>query len=306
MIYDIILAVKRFYMTKLSVIIPVYNVEKYLSDCLNSVVNQTLKDIEIICINDGSTDKSREILQEFADKDSRIKIIDQENKGQAAARNMGMKLAKGEFIGFVDSDDWIAADFYEKLYDSAIKFNADIAAGSIKRCFASGKSEDWIKYKRNIYTHRIKKKFDLCKIPKYHYIWNKIYNRKKLVFADITFEEGIYFEDLEFTHKSLYYLKNFVTVPEVCYYYRDNVNSTVNLKSDRHYNDLFYAIRKCQQFIKTHNMSVNYKYYNWLDKEIWKIFGITFLVIKKNEFQLKVLLFGFIEIFHKINYTRRL
>lgn len=292
-------------MTKLSVIIPVYNVENYLRDCLNSVVNQTLKDIEIICINDGSTDKSREILQEFADKDSRIKIIDQENKGQAAARNVGIKEAKGEFIGFVDSDDWLAADFYEKLYDSAIKFNADIAAGSIKRCFASGKSEDWIIYKNITFTNKLRKKFDLCKVPKFHYIWNKIYRRVPFLHSGVTFEEGIYFEDLEFMHKVLCYLDNLVAVPDVFYYYRDNVNSTVNLKSDRHYNDLFYAIRKCQQFIKTHNMNVNYKYYNWLDKEIWKIFGITFLVIKKNEFQLKVLLFGFIEIFHKINYTRR-
>ena len=292
-------------MTKVSVIIPVYNVENYLRGCLNSVVNQTLKDIEIICINDGSTDKSREILQEFADKDSRIKIIDQENKGQAAARNVGIKEAKGEFIGFVDSDDWLAADFYEKLYDSAIKFNADIAAGSIKRCFASGKSEDWIIYKNITFTNKLRKKFDLCKVPKFHYIWNKIYRRGPFLHSGVTFEEGIYFEDLEFMHKVLCYLDNLVAVPDVFYYYRDNVNSTVNLKSDRHYNDLFYAIRKCQQFIKTHNMNVNYKYYNWLDKEIWKIFGITFLVIKKNEFQLKVLLFGFIEIFHKINYTRR-
>ena len=227
-------------MTKVSVIIPVYNVENYLRDCLNSVVNQTLKDIEIICINDGSTDKSREILQEFADKDSRIKIIDQENKGQAAARNIGIKLAKGEFIGFVDSDDWLAADFYEKLYDSAIKFNADIAAGSIKRCFASGKSEDWIIYKNITFTNKLRKKFDLCKVPKFHYIWNKIYRRVPFLHSGVTFEEGIYFEDLEFMHKVLCYLDNLVAVPDVFYYYRDNVNSTVNLKSDRHYNDLFY------------------------------------------------------------------
>lgn len=291
-------------MTKVSVIIPVYNVENYLRDCLNSVVNQTLKDIEIICINDGSTDKSREILQEFADKDSRIKIIDQENKGQAAARNLGIKQAKGEFIGFVDSDDSISPDFYEKLYDNAVKYNANIAVGNIKRCFESGKSEDWIKYKNITLTNKLRKKFDLCKVPKFHYIWNKIYRRIPFLHSGVTFEEGIYFEDLEFMHKVLCYLDNLVTVPDVFYYYRDNVSSTVNAKSDKHHNDLHYAIRKSQLFIKTHNIIVNYKYYNWLDKEIYKIFGIPIIIIKKNVFQTKVFLFGFIEIFSKINYKK--
>ena len=115
-------------MPKVSVIIPVYNVEKYLKQCLDSVVNQTLKDIEIICIDDGSTDSSPEILQEYVKKDERIKIITQQNKGSASARNSGIKKAKGEYIGFIDADDYISINYYEELYNAATKSNADISA----------------------------------------------------------------------------------------------------------------------------------------------------------------------------------
>lgn len=118
-------------MPKVSVIIPVYNTENYLRKCLDSVCNQTLKDIEIICINDCSPDGCLEILKEYASKDERIKIIDfKENKGAACARNAGIDTAQGEYIGFVDSDDFIDLDFYEKLYNKAVETGADAAKGN--------------------------------------------------------------------------------------------------------------------------------------------------------------------------------
>ena len=104
-------------MAKISVIIPVYNTEKYLRRCLDSVCNQTLSDIEIICINDCSTDNSLEILREYSAKDERVKVIDfKKNKGAAVARNIGIDEAQGECLGFVDSDDFVDLDFSEKLY----------------------------------------------------------------------------------------------------------------------------------------------------------------------------------------------
>ena len=118
---------------KVSVIIPVYNTEKYLEKCLYSVCNQTLSDIEIICINDCSTDNSREILNKYAADDERIKIINfEENKGAAAARNAGIDAATGEYIGFVDADDYPDLDFYEKLYNKAQETGADIVKGDYK------------------------------------------------------------------------------------------------------------------------------------------------------------------------------
>ena len=112
---------------KVSVIVPVYNVEKYLRQCLDSIINQTLKEIEILCINDGSTDSSPEILKEYEEKDSRIKIINKKNAGLSAARNQGLELAKGEYVSFIDSDDWINETFCEALYTAAKKYDSDIA-----------------------------------------------------------------------------------------------------------------------------------------------------------------------------------
>lgn len=111
---------------KVSVIVPVFNVEEYLSTSLDSILNQTLKDIEIICINDGSTDASLDILENYAKKDARIKIISKKNEGQGIARNIGLDNAQGEFIAFVDSDDFIKEDMLEKSYKKSVSKNLDL------------------------------------------------------------------------------------------------------------------------------------------------------------------------------------
>lgn len=110
-------------MPKISIIIPVYNTEKYLSRCLDSAINQTLKDIEIICVNDGSTDNSLDILKEYAAKDNRIKIISKGNEGAAITRNIGINVATGEYIGFIDSDDYVDLDYFEELYSNAPQYD---------------------------------------------------------------------------------------------------------------------------------------------------------------------------------------
>ena len=118
---------------KISVIVPVYNVAPYLARCLDSLINQTLKDIEIICIDDKSTDNSLEILHKYEQTDKRIRVIAlDKNSGVATARNAGIDAATGEYLGFVDSDDYVDADFYEKLYATAKKSDADMARGNVK------------------------------------------------------------------------------------------------------------------------------------------------------------------------------
>ena len=113
-------------MCKLSIIVPVCNVEKYLRECLESLINQTLKDIEIICINDGSKDHSLDILKEYERKDKRIYIIDKPNAGYGHTMNKGMDVAKGEYIGIVESDDFAAENMFESLYNLAIEHEADV------------------------------------------------------------------------------------------------------------------------------------------------------------------------------------
>ena len=123
----------------ISVIIPVYNAEKYLRECLDSVCGQTLQDIEIICVNDGSVDKSGEILAEYAAKDDRVRIISQPNNGPAAARSTGIGNASGQWLGFVDSDDLIVPDFYEHLLRNAVTYQADISHCGMKYFYPDGR-----------------------------------------------------------------------------------------------------------------------------------------------------------------------
>ncbi len=114
-------------MAKISIIIPVYNAEKYLDDCMDSVLNQTFEDFELILVNDGSTDRSGELCDEYAKNDKRIKVVHTENNGQGSARNTGIDMATGEYIGFVDCDDYIDYDMYEVLYDNMVRENADLS-----------------------------------------------------------------------------------------------------------------------------------------------------------------------------------
>lgn len=116
---------------KISIIVPVYNVEKYISKCLDSLINQTFSNLEIVIVNDGSTDNSRDICIQYQKRDSRIKLIDQKNQGVSMARNTGLLNASGNFIGFVDPDDWVELDMYERLLDEILQHDSDVAISNI-------------------------------------------------------------------------------------------------------------------------------------------------------------------------------
>lgn len=116
-------------MAKISVVVPVYNVEKYLKECIDSIINQTLEDIEIICVNDGSTDSSLEILNDYAKKDSRIIVINKSNSGYGHTMNMGLNAATGEYVGIIESDDFADKNMFEDLYKLAKEYDADIVKG---------------------------------------------------------------------------------------------------------------------------------------------------------------------------------
>ncbi len=188
----------------ISVIVPVYNVEKYLERCINSIANQTYKDIEIILVNDGSTDGSLEICRKYAAADNRIQVIDKPNGGLSSARNAGIAVAKGEYIGFVDSDDYIRPDMYEKLYSRITAAEADIAVcgyrwvdekgvdlpgyASIVEDEVCSKDEIFVKFTNNNYFY-------------YVTAWNRLY--KKRLFDSVKFPEGKLHED-EFTAHLFY------------------------------------------------------------------------------------------------------
>ena len=188
---------------KISTIIPIFNAEKYLDKCLTSIINQTLKDIEIICVNDGSTDNSLKILKYYSNLDDRIKIINTDNHGQGSARNRALKEAEGEFISFVDADDWIELNSYEILYNMAKKNNLDMLFFKMINYINS--TEELIK--TDIYDYKcFENKFNEGEIFSNMDIQDflfkiavcpvsKLYNRNFLLKYNHEFPEGIICED---------------------------------------------------------------------------------------------------------------
>ncbi len=287
-------------MIKVSVIVPVFNTEKYLEKCLNSLINQTLQDIEIICVNDGSTDKSADIIKKFTNKDSRFKLINQENKKQGAARNAGMKIAKGEYIGFVDSDDWVDLEYYEKLYNAAKKYNADMALATNIRT-GHGKDKKRLNITEEKFVTTLQDKIDVCQQWKNECPTNKIYRHSMLKNNNITWPEGVYCEDKLFTIKAVYYANSIVTVPDINYYYYRNPNSTVNSKAQKHYKQLKLdkniAKKSVLDFLKEKNAQIRDRDF-WATKYEFSFCGITLYRLEESFSTEKILLFG-LKIFEK-------
>lgn len=278
-------------MTKVSIIVPVYNVEKYLKRCLDSLVNQTLKDIEIICVNDGSTDGSLAILNEYVRNDDRIVVINQENSGQSVARNRGIDVAKGEYIGFVDSDDWVCEDYFERLHNSAIQNNAEIAVGGIIRLHKFNRRK-FLTFDKEIVASDINLKFELCDMPEKSYVWNKIYKSSKLKEIGLKFEEGIVFEDCIFTPQALFYFDKMVTVPDTYYFYWRRSDSTVKQKDEKTLANMAYAHKKVQEFIEKHNIDISS---HKPDCYRVKLFGLTVFKIRKKGPRKQYILFNIIK-----------
>lgn len=288
-------------MTKLSIIVPVYNVEKYLPKCLESLIKQTLKDIEIICVNDGSMDNSLAILKEFASRDSRIRIIDNQHQGVAKTRNTGIEQSTGEYIGFVDSDDYIDIDFFEKLYNSATKSNSDIAIASIlkhKNFFNIYNA----KYTKEETAITIQDKIKLCEDKKhfFFYAWNKIYHSGFIKENNIKFSEGQIYEDVMFAIKALYYSNKIISVYGTKYHYIEHENSLTKYKdkTGEKEHDLIKAYSELQEFCNSKNIEIPERL-NYYTKEN---FGFI-LNLYKGKYQSKIQLFNIFTIATISNYS---
>lgn len=224
---------------KVSIIIPVYNMEEYLRECLDSIINQTLQDIEIICINDGSTDNSLSILYEYKEKDNRIKIINQDNKGTGIARNNGIKIAVGEYIGFVDPDDWISLDYYEKLYKIANQKDLDIVCAKNRIEYLSKTEQKIFKINNKF----LKKELILRHIS----LWNKIF--KKDFINQYNFENlnTKCSQDLPFTIGSII-STNKIGIADTTYYYRV-LDTSAYHKKNKDYQEIFQIYNYIDNFI---------------------------------------------------------
>lgn len=214
----------------ISIIVPVYNAGSSLDKCVNSILNQTYNELELILVNDGSTDNSKKICEEYVKKDKRVKLINKENGGPGSAKNAGIENAKGKYIGFVDSDDYIENDMYEILYNLCVENNADISMIAFNKVI-NGKI---IKLKNFagetiIYDKLQAMKKLLLDNEIKNYSWNKLF--KKELFNDIEFSEKIYYEDIDATIK-LFEKSERIAYKKVCKYnYVQRSDSIVNCKS---------------------------------------------------------------------------
>ncbi|MBE6095218.1 MAG: glycosyltransferase [Schwartzia succinivorans] len=218
---------------KISVLIPVYNNESYLRECLDSVAKQSLCEIEIICINDGSTDASLSIMHEFADKDKRFIIIDKKNSGYGDSLNKGMEVARGEYVAVVESDDFIEDNMMEVLYNTAIKFDADI----VKSNFYEYTQENGSTFKELMNNALYDEVFSPWQYSKVFtgemFLWTSIYKKRFLDENGIRFNNtpGASYQDVSFIFKAYSCTERAVSVRDAFYHYRkDNPNSSVKSK----------------------------------------------------------------------------
>ena len=204
----------------LSVIVPVYKVEAYLRQCLDSIQKQTYRDLEILLVDDGSPDRSGEICEEYAQNDARFKVFHTSNQGLSAARNVGLRHAKGDFLSFVDSDDYLEIDMFEMMIKALEESGADVSIcnfwidspseSKIQQCDAGQFSRD------DVLEALLDEKIN-------NNVWNKLYRRN--LFEDVFFPEGINYEDIATLHKIIHKTKSVIVLSETYYHYRIRAES---------------------------------------------------------------------------------
>jgi len=286
---------------KVSIIIPAYNSSEYIDKCLISLIKQTLKEIEIIVVDDGSSDNTVEICNKYSNIDTRVKLIKQEHKKQGAARNNGTNQAKGEYIGFVDSDDWVDTDYYEKLYNAAKKYDSDIALATNIR-IGNGKTKKRLDIKEEKFVTSFQDKLDIGRQPTNPCPTNKIYRASMLKNNNITWQEGVFCEDKLFTIQAVYFANGIVSVPNTYYYYYRNMTSTVNSKSKEHLEkvalDKNNARKAVIEFLREKDKTVRDKEF-WAIKKDFRIAKICLYKIKESIKTERIYLFGIIPILEK-------
>lgn len=244
----------------ISVIIPIYNAEKYLEKCIESILIQTYKDFELILVDDGSKDNSGKICNEYAEKDSRIRVIHKKNAGVSAARNTGIENAKGEFIAFVDSDDWLEKNSLKILHREITEQNADLAAGSFERITRKGRQRHTFKsalYCGDEIAENITELIGLLCGP----VWGKLFRRDNIVNEQIRFNPEIpMLEDNYFLMTYLQFCKRIILKNEVVYNYDCTILNSAAHKFYQKYD--YYCACVCAAatgVVEKSNLDVNEK-----------------------------------------------
>ena len=264
---------------QVSIIVPVYNASKYLADCLNSLLKQTIKEIEVICIDDGSTDDSMDILDGFSSSDSRVKIISQQNKGAGAARNVGLHNATGEYVLFVDSDDYLECNSaLNDMYRHASKYDLDVLSINHIEVDCEKRKLRKIKRKNNFVYSGKRYLFDhngagITVMPV-----DKLCKREYLNEVDFSYREGVIYEDNDAAVNLLYMARRVMHLNKAYYVYRRHERSVTRRKiSAIHISSLISLINSLSDILNEYNNDKELKKY--LDSVIYKHLSVLYTYI---------------------------
>ena len=237
-------------MPKVSVIVPIYNVEKYLEKCINSLLSQTLEDIQIILVNDGSKDNSGNIAKEYEKNNkNRIIYVEKENGGLSDARNYGLKYATGDFIAFLDSDDYIEKNAYEEMYNKAIEENADYV-----ECDFIWEFPNKIRVDKQYPYKNKKEMLSFVRVV----AWNKLIKRQLITDNNLEFPKGLRYEDVEFTYKLIPFINKFAYVDKPFIHYVQREGSIANVQNERTA-EIFTVLDNVIEFYKKNNIYEKYR-----------------------------------------------
>ena len=237
-------------MPKVSVIVPIYNVEKYLEKCINSLLSQTLEDIQIILVNDGSKDNSGNIAREYEKNNKdRVIYVEKENGGLSDARNYGLKYANGDFIAFLDSDDYIEKNAYEEMYNKAIEENADYV-----ECDFIWEFPNKIRVDKQYPYKNKKEMLSFVRVV----AWNKLIKRQLIIDNNLEFPKGLRYEDVEFTYKLIPFINKFAYVDKPFIHYVQREGSIANVQNERTA-EIFTVLDNVIEFYKKNNIYEEYR-----------------------------------------------
>jgi glycosyltransferase involved in cell wall biosynthesis len=249
---------------QISVVVPVYNVEKYLRECLDSLANQTFEDFEVICVNDGSDDSSPDILEEYASEDERFKIVSQENKGLSGARNTGMNYIKGRYLLFLDSDDWLELNALELLYNHANALNSEMVIFPYRYFNQETKQYEENDFtKLNMFDSSVdNKNFNYKNIPetvfRIPHESIKLYDVKTLKKLAVKFPEGLNYEDAYFFYKIFFKLNKVSIIRTPIYNYRIRNDSICTTGTEKSF-DIFKILTSIENFLKEDEIYESFK-----------------------------------------------
>lgn len=266
---------------RISIIIPMYNAADYLRRCLDSLLAQTFGDFEALLINDGSTDQTAAIAKEYTTADSRFRLVNQPNGGVAAARNTGLLQAKGEFIAFVDSDDFVAPQFLLTLYNAICSENADVACCNFNRFFPKSgrKLPHFITKQPGTYSSPSIVKGLLHDTAIQSYLWNKLWRRSLFTDNGITFPCRC-FEDTQVAFRLVFHATRIVILPDILYNYTQRGSSLVHTLNPQSENDFLASFASIRTFLEDQGVFEHYRnhFRYFTVKSYFFVWGVVFLI----------------------------